>query len=189
MDGDFDWDESIETLLQKYADEAIVREALHRTSYYNYKCLTTAFQLPVICLSALCGSFTFISKSYPAAEEVIINITGGTSILVSIISAVGSYLKLGETMSKHETAEVAWQDFFNIVKHELSLRRDLRTSASEFLGKVQVDYKRLFEISPMVSQSIINNTKKKLKRVNHEDFKVPNYLNGFSHTTVFIPGD
>jgi hypothetical protein len=189
MDVDFDWDESIETLLQKYADESVIREYLHRVSFYNYKCLTTAFQLPVICLSALCGSFTFISKSYPLAEEIIINITGGTSILVSIISAVGSYLKLGETMSKHEVAEVAWQNFFNIVKHELSLRRELRTGAAEFLGRVQVDYKRLFEISPMISQSIINSTKKRLKGVDHEDFRVPNYLNGFSHTTVFIPGD
>ena len=178
-----EWDNSIEQLLQKYGDEAIIRESLHRRSFYRYKCLTTCFQLPVIVLSALCGSLTFLSKSYPSAEDMIINFTGGTSIVVSIISAVGSYLKLGETMSKHEVSEIAWQDFLNFIKHELSLRRELRTDPAEFIAKVKVDYQRLFEISPMVSQDIINKTRAKLK--DHEHFNVPNYLNGFTSTHVF----
>lgn len=183
------YDDSIETLLQKYADEAQVRESLHRASYYQFKKLTTCFQLPVIVLSALSGSFTFLAKSYKSVSEYITNATGGISIFVSIISAVASYLKLGETMSKHESAEVAWQDFFNMIKHELSLRRDMRTEAEAFLSKVKIDYQRLFEISPIVNQDIITRTKTKIQGLNHEQFNVPNYLNGFAHTPVYNHGD
>ena len=140
---EIEWDDSIEELLARYADESQCRERMHRTSFYSYKRTTTCFQLPIIILSALAGSFTFIAKSYKGAEEVITNITGGVSILVSIISAVGSYLKLGETMSKHEVAEVSWQHFYNTIKHELNLRRDLRRDPGEFLEEIRILYNRL----------------------------------------------
>ena len=180
------WDESLEQLLARYADEAQVRENLHRKSYYEYKTLTTGFQLPIIILSALSGSFQFISKSYQAVEHIITNVTGGVSILVSIISATASYLKLGETMSKHEVAEIAWQRFYNMIKHELNLRRDLRQNAMDFLEECKISYNRLFEISPIVNQSVINNTKKQIKH--NTEFKIPNYLNGYSHTIAFDNG-
>ena len=183
---EIEWDNSIENLLQRFADEASVRESLHRTSYYKYKKLQTCFQLPIIILSALCGSITFISKSYKSAEEILLNITGGTSILVSIVSAVSSYLKLGETKQQNLKAEIEWQHFFNSIKYELALRREYRTNAAEFISKVKVDYERLFEISPIVNQEIINATKSKLKKhVDHTVFQIPNYLNGFRHTSVY----
>ena len=185
MDNDVEWSDSIEQLLQRYADEAIIREALHRRSYYKYKKLTTCFQLPVIILSALSGSFTFIASKYPSIENIIITSTGSVSILVSIISAVYSYLKLGETMSKHEVAEVAWQSFLNKIKHELNLRRDIRTEAGTFIEEVKLIYERLFELSPIVNQSIINKTKIKIRAIDHELFNIPNYMNGFTATTVF----
>ena len=94
------WDDSVEGLLQKYCDEAQTREALHRRSYYRYKKLTTCFNLPVIVLSCLSGSFQFLSAGYPDIEQHIVTATASVSILTAIISAVSSYLKLGE----HEQA-------------------------------------------------------------------------------------
>ena len=101
------WDASVEGLLQKYCDEAQTREALHRRSYYSYKKLTTCFNLPIIVLSALSGSFQFLSKGYPQVEQYIITGTAGISIFTAIISAVASYLKLGESKSKHEQSASA----------------------------------------------------------------------------------
>ena len=80
------WDDSVEKLLQKYCDEAKTRECLHRKAYYRFKKLTTCFQLPIIILSAVGGSASFLSKGYPGAEEYIINCTAGISILVSTLS-------------------------------------------------------------------------------------------------------
>ena len=182
-----EWDTSLEELLGRYADEAQCRENLHRREFYKYRRVNKCFALPVIVLSALSGSFTFISKSYKNLEEIITNITGGVSILVAIISSVSSYLKLGENQSRHEVAEIAWQQLYNMVKHELGLRRDLRKDPREFLETVKVAYDRLFEISPIISQSVISIVKKQVR--GHADFLVPNYLNGCSHTRAFDPGD
>ena len=184
-----EWDNSVELLMQKYCDEAQVRESLHRKAFYSYKKLTTCFQLPVIILSAIAGSATFLSKGYPDAEEYILNSTAGISIFVSIISAVASYLKLGETKSKHESAEIAWQNFYNGIKHQLNLKRNMRDDADEFVQDVKTSYDRLFEISPLCNQGLITRIKTKLQKNATEEFQIPNYLNGWSHTSVYKEED
>ena len=179
------WDTSVERLLQKYCDEAKTRECLHRKAYYRYKTWTTLFQLPVIILSAVAGSATFLSKGYPDVEEAITNCTAGISILVTIISAVGSYLKLGETKSKHEAAEIAWQNFYNGIKHQLNLRQDLREEAEPYIGEIKTNYDRLFEISPICNQKLISKVKSSIKSKATEEFQIPNYMNGWEHTHVY----
>ena len=183
------WDESIECLLQKYCDEAQTREALHRKAFYSYKKLTTCFQLPIIVLSALSGSMAFLSKGYPSIEQYIITGTASLSILVSVVSAVASYLKLGETKIKHETSQVAWQAFHNAIKHELALRRDLRQNPIEFIGEVKTTYQRLFEISPICNASLIRKIRKNIDTYATDEFQVPTYLNGFRHSEVYRHGD
>ena len=155
------WEISQEEVLRKYCDESQVREALHRRAYYWYKKALTCFQLPIIILSALSGSMQLLSKSYPSIESTIVTCTAGTSITVSIISAVMTYLKLGEFKTRHETSQIHWQNFYNTVKHELSLSRDLREDSTEFLQKVVASYHRLFEISPICNHGFIQAIKKK----------------------------
>ena len=149
------WHESVEKLLQKMCDESIVREHLHRKAYYWYKSTLTWFQLPIIFLSSVSGSLAFLSKSYPNFESTIITCTASLSIMVSIISAVMTYLKLGESKNKHEVSQVAWQNFYNTVSHELNLVRELRAPPEEFVKKITADYNRLFELSPICSKKFI----------------------------------
>lgn len=185
-----DWDESVEALLQKYSDEAQTREALHRRSYYSYKKLTTCFNLPIIVLSCLSGSLQFLSKGYPDIEQHIVTGTASLSILTAIISAVSSYLKLGECKSKHEQSANAWLLFHNEVKHQLCLRRDLRHDPVEFLQTCKTNYDRLFELSPICSSGMISKIKKDIEKNATEQFVVPTYLNGFKHSEVWrIPED
>ena len=179
------WDESVERLLQKYCDESQTREALHRRSYYSYKKLTTCFNLPVIVLSCLSGSFQFLSQGYPEIEKHIVTATASISILTAVISAVASYLKLGESTSKHEQSANAWLLFHNEVKHQLSLRRDKRQDAEEFLSTCKTSYDRLFELSPICSSTMISTIKKKIVAHATEEFVTPTYLNGFRHTEVY----
>ena len=183
------WHESVELLLQKYCDESQVRESLHRRAYHRYKKSLTWFQLPIIIMSALSGSMQFLSKSYPEFEDTIVTCTAATSITVSIVSAVMTYLKLGELKTKHEISQVAWQNFYNTVKHELALAPNLRKDPVEFLNEIKSDYERLFEISPMCDRSLMKKVKKRVLANATEEFQIPCYLNGFRHTQVYAPAD
>ena len=179
------WDRSVEQLLQKYCDESQTREALHRRSYYHYKKLTTCFNLPIIVLSALSGSFQFLSKGYPSVEQYIVTATASVSILTAVLSAVSSYLNIGESMSKHEASSNAWLLFHNNLKHQLALARPLREDAAEFLADVKTQYDRLFELSPICSSTMIGRIKKKIAVHATPSFVTPTYLNGFRHTEVY----
>ena len=179
------WHESVERLLQKYCDESQVREALHRRAYYWYKKTLTWFQLPIIILSAVSGSMQFLSKSFPEYENTIVTCTASLSITVSIISAVMTYLKLGESKTKNEVSQVAWQAFYNTVSHELNLTRALREDPVDFVKKMKADYDRLFEISPICNRRFIREIKKKVRKNATDEFQIPTYLNGFAHTHVW----
>ena len=171
------------------SDEAQVRENLHRSAYYYFKRTLTCFQLPIIVLSAISGSMQFLSKSYPTYESSIVTCTGSLSILVSIVSAVMTYLKLGEQLAKHEVAQTAWQNFYNNLTHQLNLSRELRDDPTEFVATVKLTYDRLFEISPIVSKSFIRQVKQKVSKGASPEFQIPPYLNGFKHTKVWSDED
>jgi hypothetical protein len=183
------WHRSVEKLLQKYCDESQVREALHRRAFYWYSKTLTWFQLPIIIISAVSGSLQFLSKSYPQHEGVIVTSTASLSILVSIISAVMTYLKLGESKTKNEISQVAWQHFYNTVSHQLNLAPELREDPVDFVEKVKADYDRLFEISPICNRAFILQVKKKVRKHATAEFQIPTYLNGFSHTRVWNQED
>ena len=180
-----EWSPSLEQLLAKYSDESQVREALHRKAYYFYKKLLSWFQIPIIVGSAPSGSLQFLSKSFPEIENHMVTGTASLSIVVSLLSAVMSYLKIGESMTKNEISLVEWQNFHNTLQHQLSLRRDDRLEPEEFMKWVKQQYDRLFEISPVCNQKFITQTKKKIRKSASEQFQIPNYLNGFEHAVIW----
>ena len=179
------WDPSIERLCARYCDESQVREALHRKQYFFYKRMLTWFQLPIIVLSACSASVQFLSQSFPEHESQIVTGTATLSICVSIISSVMTYLGLGENKSKNETAEISWQAFYNMISHQLSLKREHREDPEKFLSEVKLQYERLFELSPMVGRSFVKEVKKSINKSSTDDFQVPAYLNGYHHTEVW----
>ena len=178
------WDESQEELLAKFADECACRENLHRHSFYYYSSWNNFLQLPVIVLSAISGSLQFLSQSAVGLEKQIILGTGTLSVLVSLISAISTFLKLGESKKIHEAATNSWLELYHEIQSQLSLKRDLRIEAGEFVNSVLQKYKHLFEISPIVKQAFINKIKTKIKNGNN-NFKTPIYLNGLSPTRIF----
>ena len=183
------WDPSIETLCARYCDESQVRCALHSKQYFYYKKLSTWFQLPIIVLSAASASIQFLSKQFPMYESDIITGTATLSIVVSIISSVMTYLKIGENKSKNEVAEISWQAFYNTVSHQLSLKREHREDPKEFLAEVKQNYERLFELSPMVQKSFIQEVKKDVEKRKCAEFALPHYLNGYHATIVYDSDD
>ena len=179
------WDESIERLCARYCDESQIRIALHAKQYFFYKRQLKWFQLPIIILSACSGSVQFLSKSFPKHESHIVTGTATLSIIVSIISSVMTYLKLGENTAKNETAEISWQAFYNSISHQLSLKREHRDDPETFIADVKQKYERLFELSPIPDRKFIQQVKKSVAKYSTEEFQVPCYLNGFKATKVW----
>ena len=180
------WDRSIESLLEKYCSEAVVREKLHRAAYYTYKRKLTWFQLPLICISAVNGAMQFLSKSYPKYENAIITSTGSTSIIVAVLTSVMSFLKLGEGAANHQKSQLEWLNFFNAIRAQLVLKPELRMDGLEFLADVKNRYLALFEFSPIPSKHNIARVKRAIKNGHHDkSFHVPMYMNGLAGVETY----
>ena len=143
------------------------------------------FQLPLIAISACNASAQFLSKSYEEYENTIITATGCTSVFVSILTAIMSYLKIGELSSTHSKAQSEWSTLYNKIRSQLMLTRELRMDGQEFLKQVKSEFKQLVEFSPLPSKSSINKVKKAIQTSRHPDFPVPPTLNGFSGIRVW----
>ena len=178
------WDRSIEVLLEKYSNEAICREQMHRSAFYNFKKRRTWFQLPLIVISALNGGVQLLSKQYPHAEQTIITCTASTSLLVACLTSILSYLKLGELHAQHSKAQSEWLGLYNTIRAQLVLKPELRMDGMEFLSQIKGDYEKLFEFSPIVGQKINSDVRKKAHAAN-PDFVVPVYINGFTEVETY----
>ena len=184
---EFDWNEDVEQLLSRYADESQIREKLHREGFYKQQKRSRCFALPIIILSSLSGSVQLLSSQFPLIEQHIIIGTATLSIFTSILGAVSAYLKLDERKSQNLQAEMSWQNFHNKIIHTLGLSRHKRPECKEFIQSIHQEYDRLFEISPMLGKDITTNVKRILKSALPDDTKfiVPNYFNGFHHSRVY----
>lgn len=183
------WHASIEALLSEIASEALVREKLHRNCHYRYKKMLNWFQLPLIAISAINAAAQFLSKSFPRYEKGIITATGSTSVLVSILTAAMSYLKVGEMSANHAKSQSEWNSLYNGIRTQLTLAPHLRMEGSEFLQKVRADYKQLMEFSPLPGRGAIKRVKRAIKKSQHPDFTVPPTMNGFGGITIYREGD
>ena len=65
----------------------------------------------------------------------------------------------------------------------------MRDDAGEFVQTTKTSYDRLFEISPLCNQSLITRVKKKILKTASPEFQIPNYLNGWTHTTIYKEDD
>ena len=95
------WDESIENIMCELGDEAQINAYLHKKAHEYYTTQNLKYQLPIIILSAVSGTGSFVSSYFPAYTEIIILSVGGVSILTSIISSVAQFLKVSQLSESH----------------------------------------------------------------------------------------
>ena len=171
------WDDDFEKICSHMIDEAQINTYLHIKSFKNYSAWSSAFQIPIIVLSAIVGSANFASSNFGKYRDNIILIIGGISILIAIISSIAQYLKLSELKESHRMSSFHWEKFYNKLKIQLMLKREYRRRLPDFYDDVLTEYQRLKEISPIFLKRI---EKKAKKKKGYQHLNIPFYLNGFS---------
>ena len=171
------WDDDFEKICSHMIDEAQINTYLHIKSFKSYSGWSSAFQIPIIVLSAVVGSANFASSNFGIYRDNIILIIGGISILIAIISSIAQYLKLSELKESHRMSSFHWEKFYNKLKVQLMLKREFRRRLPDFYDDVLTEYQRLKEISPIFLKRIEKLAKKK---DGYQHLNIPFYLNGFS---------
>jgi hypothetical protein len=173
------WSDPVEKLCLELTDEAQVRSRIHMKQHMYYRCRNQLFTLPVVILSVISGSGSFISEGYTdLTKKYMIMGIGTLSIFISIVSAVSQFLKLAQNEEANRMAALAWGKFYSRIRFQLYLKRKDRDSCHDFLQSIFSEYDRLYEISPPLLSKFIKHVRKKLRGQDMNGFKLPYYMNG-----------
>jgi hypothetical protein len=154
---EIEYNPEFEQLLKENGDHAQVYSILHQMSFIKYKRTFDMCNIPLIVLTAVIGFITGIGLNY----EYIGIILGASSVFVSIIKSIVSYLKLSERSENHRICSLQFGQISNEIKIELSLRREQRQPAKILLDVIKVKFKNLMEVAQLIDTSVINQFRSK----------------------------
>jgi hypothetical protein len=162
----FRWTTKLEKLFASEGEKCHGNSWLHSRSAERYCKYSSMITLPTIILSTLSGTAT-ISQSYlfnnSLASAVII---GLMSIGSAMMNTIQSYYGWAQRAEAHRIASINYAKIYRFISVEMSLPRESRMSAKDFVKVVREQIDRLGEISPMIPRQII------------EEFRV-NFINDY----------
>lgn len=157
---EIDYNSEFEQLLKENGEHSQVYSILHQMSYIKYKYLFDALNIPSIILTAVIGFITGIGINYPYTGIIL----GASSVFVSIMKSITSYMKLNERSENHRICSLQFGQISNEIKIELSLRRKQRQPAKILLDVIKVKFKNLMEVAQLIDNDIIQKFRDKYLR-------------------------
>lgn len=170
---------SQEQLIKKIGEQAECYSILHRESHSYYGWLNHFTAIPVIVLSTVAGSGSFIFGGERTASLGI----GAISIIVGILQTLASYFRHAQLSETHRVCAIAYHRMFMNISAELSLPHEERQDTILLMSGLRSEIERLAEISPAIPVSIISQFKDKYKQ--YADVSRPTVCNGLEIINVY----
>lgn len=171
---------SQELLIKRIGEQAQCYSILHRESQSYYGWLNHFTAIPVIVLSTIAGSGSFIFGGERNASLGI----GAISIMVGILQTLASYFRHAQLSESHRVCSISYQKMFMNISAELSLPFDQRQDPLLMMSGLRSEIERLSEISPPIPITIITQFKQKYKE--YTNVSRPSVANGLETITVYI---
>ena len=169
---EIDYNSEFEQLLKENGEHSQVYSILHQMSYIKYKYRFDMLNIPSIILTAVIGFITGIGINYPYTGIIL----GASSVFVSIMKSITSYMKLNERSENHRICSLQFAQISNEIKIELSLRRKQRQPAKILLDVIKVKFKNLMEVAQLLDNDIIQQFREKYlmnQSYNESDISLP----------------
>jgi hypothetical protein len=180
---DLSYNSQLEDLLASEGENALSFQWLHDRAEKRYSHLDTVITLPVIVFSTLAGTASIGSKSLFGDSDFASVGIGLVSILVGILNTVSSFFGWAKRAEGHRIASITYAKLHRFVSVELSLPRDQRLAAKDFLKQVREETDRLMETCPAIPQVVIVAFQTRFKAI-PQDISVPEICNGLHKVDV-----
>jgi len=158
------WNSAHETLLASIGDKANCMRWMHTESQIYYDRWNFWLSVPSVTLTALAGATTIgLTQLNPLAQTYVTIIVGVTTIGTGVLTSVNQLLKAPQFSESHRIASIAYGKLYRVISNELSLRRDQRINAQEFLKVIRTEQDRLEESCPVIHGIIIDRFNSKVE--------------------------
>lgn len=177
------WTPQLEEHFASAGEKAHCYSWCHKKSEEKYSRLRTFIDLPVICLSSVCGFLQIGSEQMFSDENGAAIGLGLLSLFVALLSATQTYFKWSARAEAHRITAIQWSRLYRHLSIEMNLPRDERKNPHDLLKDTQQNYDRLQEISPLIPPDIIDTFKHNFK--DEKDISRPEDLNGLEKIVVY----
>lgn len=161
------WPREEEEYLMKVSDQCQDLSTKYNEIYNTYKVHETRFKLPVIVLGSVVGMLSFGASQFgnDNTDRITIGV-GVSSIVISIISSIEAYLKIGETMTNSLVTATQLKKLKEKIDIELAVLPEYRTSLSTvFLRQCHGEYMDIIEKAPPLQfKGILSRLRNSLRR-------------------------
>lgn len=155
----------------------------HKKCEEKYSRLRTFIDLPVICLSSVCGFLQIGSEQMFQNQEASAIGLGLLSLFTALLQATNTYFKWSARAEAHRISAIQWSRLYRHLSIEMNLPRLERKQPQDLLKDTQSAYDRLQEISPLIPPDIIDSFKKNFDK--YKDISKPEEANGLEKITIY----
>lgn len=177
------WTTALEEHFASTGEKAHCLSWCHKKAEEKYSNLRTFIDLPVICLSSVCGFLQIGSEQMFNNEHASAIGLGLLSLFVALLSATQTYFKWAARAEAHRIASIQWSRLYRHLHIEMNLPRQERKPPEDLLKDTQQTYDRLQEISPLIPPDIVERFRTTFKDAN--DISKPEEANGLEKITVY----
>jgi hypothetical protein len=175
-----EYDDNLENLLKEEGEKAESLSILHRMSHEKFNLYSNAINIPVIVGSSAIGFITGIKVDY---EDMNI-ILGISSVVIGVIKSLDTFFQLANRSERHRLVALQYNQICRRLSIELALERNVRENAKDLLNIIRTDLKNLEEISPILTDDIIEKYNQKYPKKPDENIRRPNITNGLTQIVV-----
>jgi hypothetical protein len=181
------WTKEQEELMAGWADIGACYRWMHDKYEKKASSSNMWITVPVIVLSTLTGSASFIMNSVlgdnmNAQKYAQIGI-GGVSIFTGILTTLGNFFRYAQSSEANRVASLSWGKFQRQIAIELALHPIDRLDSMDFLKICRAELDRLIEQSPPIPDEIIEAFEKEF--CDNPRLKKPDIAHGIDHTNIF----
>jgi hypothetical protein len=157
------WSSKTETVVHRWGLICQTYCNMHLESSIKYHTRKKWFELPVTLLGALTTASIFTTLQQ---ESGIYEYFGMVfSVSFTLLHAVDKTLNYGKVMQKHRNAASAYDDITMEIEKCLSLPRNERIPAIEFMDRIKQEIKRLGKSSVNIDENTFSNYTKDLEKL------------------------
>ena len=177
------WTQQLEEHFASTGEKAHCLAWCHKKSEEKYSRLRTFIDLPVICLSSICGFLQIGSEQmFKDANASAIGL-GLLSLFTALLSSTQVYFKWTARAENHRLAAIQWSRLYRHLSIEMTLPKDQRKLPHDLLKETSTNVDRLQEISPLIPPDILDTFKKTFDK--YKDISKPEEANGLEKITIY----
>ena len=146
------WNQSIDSLLDKIRLNCVMLSNRHVTNHLYYKHVSKYFEIPTIILSVFSGSFSVGADTF-LNQEVVSVVGCSISMVITILTSIKLYMKITENSTAEQELAISFKSLALDIFKTLSLPEgDRGTDGLVYLNKVYNKYVNLVENSAILNQ-------------------------------------